>query len=50
MTRKKDIIQIIKKYHVVDKNLREKLELGNAYFCELLYKKDDIEFTRKLQN
>ena len=38
---KKDIIQIIEKYRVVDKNLRERLELGNAY---------DIEFTSKLQN
>ena len=47
---KKDIIQIIEKYRVVDKKLRERLELGNAYVCELHYTKDDIEFTSKLQN
>ena len=34
----------------MDKNLRERLELGNAYICELHYKKNDIEFTSKLQN
>ena len=47
---KKDIIQITEKYRVVDKKLRESLELGNAYVCELHYTKDDIEFTSKLQN
>ena len=50
VTWKKDIIQIIQKYHVVDKKLREMLELANAYVCELYYKKDDIEFTSELQN
>ena len=50
VTWKKDIIQIIEKYRVVDKNLRERLELGNVYVCELHYMKDDIEFTSKLQN
>ena len=35
---------------MVDKNLREKLESGNTNICELHYKKDDIEFTSKLQN
>ena len=34
----------------MDKNLREGLEFGNAYVRELHYKKDDIEFTSKLQN
>ena len=38
------------KYRVVDKNLRERLESGNTNICELHYKKDDIEFTSKLQN
>ena len=33
---KKEIIQIIEKYRVVEKNLREWLELGNAYDYELL--------------
>ena len=50
VTWKKDTIQIIQKYHVVDKKLRERLELGNAYVCELHYKKDDIKFTSKLRN
>ena len=50
VTRKKDIIQITEKYRVVDKKLRERLELKNAYVCKLHYKKDDIEFTSKLQN
>ena len=50
VTWEKDIIQIIQKYRVVDKKLREMLELGNAYVCELYYKKDDIKFTSKLQN
>ena len=45
LTWKKNIIQITEKYRVVDKNLREKLELGNAHICKLHYKKDDIEFT-----
>ena len=48
VTWKKEIIQIIKKYNVVDKNLRERLELGNAFICELHYKKCDIAFTSKL--
>ena len=47
---KKDIIQIIEKYSVVDKKLRKRLELGNAYVCELHYAKYDIEFTSNLQN
>ena len=34
----------------MDKNVREKLELGNAYICEPHYKKDDIKFTIKPQN
>ena len=38
------------KYRVVDKNLRERLESGNTNISELHYKKDDIEFTSKLQN
>ena len=46
----KEIIQIIEKFCVVDKDLREKLELGNAYICEMHYKMDDIELTSKLQN
>ena len=46
----KKIIQIIEKYHIVNKTLRERLELGNAYICERHYKNDDIEFTNKLQN
>ena len=50
VTWKKEIIQIIEKYRIVDENLRERLELGNAYVCKLHYKKDDIEFTSKLQN
>ena len=32
---KKEIIEIIEKYRVVEKNLREWLELGNAYDYEL---------------
>ena len=48
VTWKKEIIQIIEKYRVVDKNLRERLELGNNYICELHYK-DDIKFTSILQ-
>ena len=47
---KKEVIQIIEKYRVMDKNLRERLKLGNTYICELHYKKGDIEFTSKLQN
>ena len=47
VTMKKDMIQIIEKYRVMDKNLRERLELGNVYVCELHYKKDNIKFTRK---
>ena len=35
---------------MVDKNLRERLESGNTNISELHYKKDDIEFTSKLQN
>ena len=50
VTWKKEIIQIINKYNVVDKNLRERPELENAYICELHYKKGDIAFTSKLQN
>ena len=50
VTWKKKIIQIIEKYRLVDKNLREGLELGNANICEMHYDKDDIEFTSKLQN
>ena len=34
---KKETIQIIEKYHVVDKNLRKRLELVNTYICELHY-------------
>ena len=34
----------------MDNRLRERLELGNAYVCELHYKKDDTEFTSKIQN
>ena len=48
VTWKKDIIQITGKYLVVEKNLRKRLKLGNAYVCDLHYKKDDIEFTSKL--
>ena len=44
------MVQILDKYRVVDKNLRESLELKNAYICELHYKKDDIGLTSKLQN
>ena len=50
MTWKKKTIQIIEKHRLVDINLREGLELGNANNCEMHYKKDDIEFIRKLQN
>ena len=50
VTWKKDKIQIIQKCHVVDKKFRERLELGNVYVCQLHYKKNDIEFTSKLQN
>ena len=50
VTWKKEIIQIIEKYRVVEKDLRERLELGSAYICELYDKKIDIEFTSKLQN
>ena len=50
MTWKKNIIQMVEKYRVVDKNLRERQKLGNAYISELHYKKDDIEFASKLQN
>ena len=50
VTMKKDIIQIIEKYRVVDKNFNERLELGNAYVCELHYKKDDIKFTSNPKN
>ena len=28
----------------MSKTLRERLEVGNAYICELHYKNDDIEF------
>ena len=31
----------------MDKNLRERLELENAYVCELNYNKVDIKFTSK---
>ena len=44
------MVQILDKYRVVDKNLRERLELKNAYICELHHKKDDIGLTSKLQN
>ena len=37
------------KYRVVDKTLRESLQLENAYICELHYKKDHIGLTSKLQ-
>ena len=47
VTIKRYMIQIIEKYRAVDKSLRE---LGNAYVCELHYKKDDIKFTSKSQN
>ena len=50
VTWKKELIQMIEKYCLVDKNLRERLELANANTCELHYKKDDIKFTSKLQN
>ena len=50
VTWKKNIIQMVEKYRVVDKNLRERQKLGNAYISELHYKKDDIEFASKLQN
>ena len=50
VTWEKDIIQIIQKYRVVEKRLRERLKLENPNLCELHYKKDDIEFTSKLEN
>ena len=37
------------KYRVVDKTLRESLQLKNAYICEPHYKKDDIGLKSKLQ-
>ena len=48
MTLRKQIIQIIGKYCLVDKNLSERLEIGNAYICQMNYKKDESEFTDKL--
>ena len=50
VTWEKKITQIIEKSRGMDKNVREKLELGNAYICEPHYKKDDIKFTIKPQN
>ena len=41
---------MVEKYRAVDKNLKERVELGNAYICELHYNKGDIEFACKLQN
>ena len=41
---------MVEKYRVVDKNLKERVELGNAFICELHYNKGDIEFACKLQN
>ena len=49
VTWKKKVIQTIEKYRVVDKQLRERLELGNAYIYGLHYRKDDIEFRIKMQ-
>ena len=42
MAWKKETTQTIEIYSVVEKNLTERLKLGNAYICELHYKNDDM--------
>ena len=50
VTWKKMITQITEKSRVVDKNVRERLELGNAHICDPHYKKEGIKFASKPQN
>ena len=44
----KEINQIIEKYRVMDKFLKQRLESRNIYVCEQHYKKEEIEFKSAL--
>ena len=46
--REEAIITIIKKYRVVDENLKRQIEAWNISICERHYEQDDIEFTSRL--
>ena len=45
---REDVISIIKKYRVVDENLKRQIEFWNISICEKHYIQEDIEFTSKL--
>ena len=44
---KKEILNIITKYRVVDKCFKKQIESGNIHVCERHFSKEDIELTSK---
>ena len=45
---RKEVLNIVSKYRVVNADLKNQIQRGNIYFCEKHYKIEAIELTRKL--
>ena len=44
---KKDIVTVLKKFRVVDKSLKDRIEKGKVFICERHFEVSDIEYTSK---
>ena len=42
---KKEVTAVVKKYRVIDKSLRNRLEKGQVFICERHYESTGIEYT-----
>lgn len=47
---RKNLLGILTKYRVVDKDFKKRIEKGNVYICERHFVDEDIERTSKLQS
>ena len=45
---KKDLVNLLAKYRVIDIDLKDRIQKDRVFFCEHHFKTDDIEFTSKL--
>jgi len=42
---KKELVSLLSKYRIIDNILKERIKVGNVYFCEKHFSPEDMEFT-----